>query len=250
MGHMENKIDFSAFDLGLPKKVKPESAPAPDPERVEANDAIENPKRGAILDAHQVRSTAMIKTIAHHETIRMISDKNLETLLPYHFEPEAAYHCLSYGGVDLWSYLKHILKQQRIRYCLISSWIIAPYDADEICNQIEQGNIERIDFYVGDIFKGGYRGAYEKTLAAAKKCAGRVAIFHNHAKIIVGYGERFNFVIESSCNLNVNPRLEQTTIYTNTALADFYKDYFDSIHAFNRDFDSWEPWTPGGANND
>lgn len=70
----------------------------------------------------------------------------------------------------------------------------------------------------------------------------RAAIFHNHCKVIVGFGDKFDFAIESSTNLNVNLRLEQTTIFTDRELELWYKDYFDEIHAFNRDFDDWVPW--------
>lgn len=194
------------------------------------------------IDAHQIRAAKMIKTIPYNKMIRMISDKNIEELLPWHFEEGAAYHCLSYGGIDAWSYLKFILKQQRLKYCLISSWIISPNDADAIKERVEAGDIGKVDFYVGDIFKGGYRGAYNKTLETVELCNGRVAIFHNHCKIIAGFGEKFDFAIESSTNLNVNLRLEQTTIYINRELALWYKEYFDEIHAFNRDFDNWTPW--------
>lgn len=197
------------------------------------------------VDANGVRAAKAIKTIPYHKMIRMISDKNIDELLPWHFEKGVAYHCLSYGGIDAYSYLKFILKQQRLKYCLISSWIVSPYDADAIYENVKRGDIEKIDFYVGDIFKGGYRGAYDKTLRCVELCNGRVAIFHNHCKIIVGFGEKFDFAMESSTNLNVNLRLEQTTIYTDRRLALFYKNYFDEIHAFNRDFDTWEPWEAG-----
>lgn len=122
------------------------------------------------MDANGIRAAKMIKTIPYHRMIRMISDKNIEDLLPWHFEDGVAYHCLSYGGIDAYSYLKFILKQQRLKYCLISSWIISPYDADEIKERVKAGDIQKIDFYVGDIFKGGYRGAYNKTLEAAEMC--------------------------------------------------------------------------------
>lgn len=229
---MENpfEIDFSAF--GGPKNEEPD-------------DLIEPEEAAAPVDANGIRAAKMIKTIPYHRMIRMISDKNIEDLLPWHFEDGVAYHCLSYGGIDAYSYLKFILKQQRLKYCLISSWIISPYDADEIKERVKAGDIQKIDFYVGDIFKGGYRGAYNKTLEAAEMCNGRVAIFHNHCRIIVGFGEKFDFAIESSTNLNVNLRLEQTTIYVNRELAQWYKAYFDEIHAFNRDFDNWEPWEDG-----
>ena len=185
------KIDFSSFG-----SVSDE----PEPENVDQ------------IDANGVRAAKMIKTIPYHRMIRMISDKNIEDLLPWHFEKGAAYHCLSYGGIDA------------------------------IRERVESKDIEKIDFYVGDIFKGGYRGAYNKTLDTVKLCKWRVAIFHNHCKIICGFGDQFDFVIESSTNLNVNLRLEQTTIYVSRELALWYKEYFDSIHAFNRDFDDWTPW--------
>ena len=223
-------IDFASFGA---QNSEPDIVPDHD-------DPLENGDK--ILDAHQIRSAKMIKTIPYHKMIRMISDKNIDDLLPWHFETGAAYHCLSYGGIDTYSYLKFILKQQRLKYCLISSWLISPSDADAIKERVEAGDIEKIDFYVGDIFKGGYRGAYDKTLETAQLCNGRVAIFHNHCKLIVGFGEKFDFAIESSTNLNVNLRLEQTTIYINRELALWYKEYFDEIHAFNRDFDNWTPW--------
>ena len=223
-------INFASF--GAPAN-EPDNAPDPD-------ELLEDD--GRILDAHQIRAAKMIKTIPYHKMIRMISDKNIDDLLPWHFEQGAAYHCLSYGGIDAYSYLKFILKQQRLKYCLISSWIISPADADAIRERVEAGDIEKIDFYVGDIFKGGYRGAYDKTLETAAMCNGRVAIFHNHCKIIVGFGEKFDFALESSTNLNVNLRLEQTTIFVDHDLAMWYKEYFDEIHAFNRDFDDWTPW--------
>ena len=220
-------INFGAFGA-------PDAAP----------DETEQPEDGKQLplDANKVRAAKMIKTIPYHKMIRMISDKNIEDLLPWHFEEGAAYHCLSYGGIDAYSYLKFILKQQRLKYCLISSWIISPQDADAIHERVKAGDIQKIDFYVGDIFAGGYRGAYEKTLETVALCNGRVAIFHNHCKIIVGIGEKFDFAIESSTNLNVNFRLEQTTIFASRELALWYKEYFDEIHAFNRDFDGWTPW--------
>lgn len=206
------------------------------------NDGEEDITPAALIDASDIRAAKAIKSIPYNKMIRLVSDKNIEALLPWHFENGVAYHCLSYGGIDEWSYLKFILKQQKLRYCLISSWIISPDDAREILERVKARDIERIDFYVGDIFKGGYRGAYDITAEAARISGGRVTTFHNHCKIMLGFGDRFDFAIESSCNLNVNLRLEQTTIFTDRELALFYKDYFDSIHSFERDFDDWSPW--------
>lgn len=194
------------------------------------------------VDASDVRAAVAVKSTPYNKMIRLISDKNLEDLLPWHFDKNVAYHCLSYGGVDEWSYIKFILKQEQLDYCLISSWIISPDDAREILDRVKAGDIKRLDVYVGDIFRGGYRGAYDIVSEAVKLTGGRIVTFHNHCKIMLGFGDRFDFAIESSCNLNINLRLEQTTIYTDRELALFYKNYFDQIYSFNRDFDDWSAW--------
>ena len=67
-------------------------------------------------------------------------------------------------------------------------------------------------------------------------------MFRNHAKVFCGFGERFDFTIESSANVNTNPRTENTVITLDTGLALFYKEFFDGIVSFERNFDGWMPY--------
>jgi len=41
-------------------------------------------------------------------------------------------------------------------------------------------------------------------------------------------------VIESSANLNTNPRIEQTCITRDRDLFEFYRDFFSGIHSVTR----------------
>ena len=69
-------------------------------------------------------------------------------------------------------------------------------------------------------------------------------MFRNHSKIFAGFGKDlggFDFVIESSANVNTNPRTENTVITINGELARFYKEFFDGINSFSKDFDDWTP---------
>ena len=60
---------------------------------------------------------------------------------------------------------------------------------------------------------------------------------------MAGFGERFDFAIESSANVNTNPRSEATVVTIDTDLARWYKaEIFDNIQSFNRDFDGWQPY--------
>ena len=62
----------------------------------------------------------------------------------------------------------------------------------------------------------------------AERC-GRVACYRNHSKIYAGYGSAFPFAIESSANINTNPRAEQTVITISADLARFYFEWFGNI---------------------
>jgi hypothetical protein len=100
---------------------------------------------------------------------------------------------------------------------------------------LEAGKIKKVDAYVGEIFAGSYSGEYGKLKPLLKKYDGKVVVFRNHAKIIAGYGEKFYFAIESSANINTNPRAENTCLTISKGIYDFYKEYFDGIISFTKD---------------
>jgi hypothetical protein len=161
-----------------------------------------------------------------HHTRRIISEIALENELPWHFEQGASYHCISGGDVDSLTYLRAIVKQQKIKYVLISSWCMAITDLEEIKSWIDRGYIGRVDFYVGEIFPGSYSEIYAYLKESCIVDGARCCVFRNHSKIMAGYGERFDFAIEGSANINTNPRTEQTVITIDTGLVDFYKSFF------------------------
>lgn len=72
-------IDFNAFKI---PGINNDTVKNPKPEHDEIDETAEaNP-----LDANMMRAAKAIKTIPYHKMIRMISDKNIENLLPWHFE--------------------------------------------------------------------------------------------------------------------------------------------------------------------
>ena len=124
------------------------------------------------------------------------------------------------------------MKQQKLKYCMISTWVMAEADIAELDDWLTRGFIEKLDVWVGEIF---YKSiAYQQLEEVLRKHGGRIYVFRNHSKVMVGYGEHFDFVIESSANVNTNPRTEQTTIIVDSELADFYKEYYTNITPFNK----------------
>lgn len=184
------------------------------------------------------------KTAFKHAVRRVLSEIALEKELPWHFEPNVTYHCISFGDVDILTYFRVIVKQQRIKYALLSTWCMAQEDVNEIRSWVEKGYIGRIDFYIGEIFKSSYLLVYNSLIDLCKTFGGRICMFRNHSKVIVALGEKFDAVIESSANVNTNPRTEQACITVNSELAYWYKDFYDSVKSFERHFDEVEPWQP------
>ncbi len=92
--------------------------------------------------------------------------------------------------------------------------------------------LNKVDIYVGEIFPGTYRVEYEALKKVITPNIGRICVFRNHAKIFAGYGDAFYFGIQTSANINTNPRTENGCITVSKKLYEFYKEYFDKIKTF------------------
>lgn len=177
----------------------------------------------------------------YHKMRRINSEIALNQVLPWHFEKGEVWHCISQGDVDSLTYLRVIVKQQKIKYLLLSTWCMAATDIQEIGSWIDAGYIDRVDFYVGEIFTSRYASEFVILKDLCERTGGRVALFRNHSKVMAGFGDRFDFVIESGANVNTNPRCEQATISIDSGAARFYKEFYDAIKSYDHTFDDWKP---------
>ena len=190
-------------------------------------------------------SLRVLANMTGHKMRRIQSEIAMEQELPWHWEPNISYHCISSGDVDGLSYFRAAVKQQKIRYALLATWSMAAEDIRELRHWIKRGYIGRLDVYVGEMFLSSGRALERRELInLCRDSGGRLVIFRTHSKIMVIFGEKFDCVIEGSANINTNPRTEQMVITVNSELAKFYKDYFDEIKSFERNFDEVKPWQP------
>lgn len=180
--------------------------------------------------------------ITRHTVSRILSEIALEKELPFHFEKGVTYHCISKGNIDSLSYMRFVVRQQKIKYALLSTWAMAVSDVQEIRSWLEKGIVKRFDFYVGENLKYPANfPQYNLMIETCKKYGGRVCLLRNHSKTAIFFGEKFDVVIESSANCNTNPRIEETVITMDTDLALFYKKFWDEQKSFDNDFDDVQP---------
>lgn len=174
-----------------------------------------------------------VRTSGNHLFERLKSERQLEELLPWKFNEGDSWHFLSGGDVDSFSFLKWIVRQQCVRRLVVSTWCMALQDIDEFERLHALGRIRKIDFYVGEIFPGSYSAEYERLKTMVAKMKSRVCVFRNHSKVFAGKGEHFDFVIESSANINTNPRTENTVITIDKRLCREYFRFFGGITTFD-----------------
>ncbi len=150
------------------------------------------------------------------------------------FREGESHHVITGGDIDALSYLKIILRAQDLEYCLFSTWCMAAEDVYQMEDWLKAGKIKKMDAYVGEIFPGTYKQEYALLKPIIESYGGRVAVFKNHSKIFAGYGDKFAFGIETSANINTNPRTENGCITIDRNLFEFYKTYFDGIISFDK----------------
>ena len=121
-------------------------------------------------------------------------------------------------------------------HVLMSTWCVAKLDLEEIAAWIDAGRIDQFDLYAGEIFPSQYGDEYEAMHAMCETYGCRLVIAKNHSKITLARNtaEAYSLVIESSANVNTNPRIEQSTIHASAELFDFYLDFFSGIRSIDR----------------
>lgn len=66
-------------------------------------------------------NATLLRLSDQHLMRRLASEHYLESLVEWEFQPGASYHFLSNGDIDFFSYLKFIIRQQPLKYLIISS---------------------------------------------------------------------------------------------------------------------------------
>lgn len=220
MPKIEN-LSLEGFDLGAALGVQPDTAPPPEkPKTVQG-------KTGDIKVSHRMSRRPLDRKVR--------SEKALEDVIHrWSFKEGDCYHCFTFGDVDFITFAKFIIRQQYVPYIAISSWVISGEDILDLQSWRRRGLIGRVDFYLGEIFERSYPDAYKAAMELISECGGGLSIIRNHAKLVAIHGERFNALIESSANMNTNPRSENAVITIDRKLVEDCVNFLAGIQPYNR----------------
>lgn len=168
---------------------------------------------------------------------RLRCEAVLSELLPPLPAPGMSIHTISHGDIDSLSYLSHAIKAAPFDAVLISTWCMAMPDIDWILAQIANGRIGKADFYCGEIFPGTYCDECDKLdRAQADGQPVTLTIARNHSKVMLASNaaDDIYLVMESSANVNTNPRIEQTVMTRDKELYEFYAEFYAGITSVHK----------------
>ena len=199
-------------------------------QETKAEDLAQTPTAGKKTKRRQA---ACIELSERYLYRRAFSEVSLLDIIPKELKDGHSVHVITAGDVDSLSYLKCVLRVQNLDHCLFSTWCMSAEDILQFDEWLAQGRIKRLDAYVGEIFPTSYKIEWQMLQELFDRCqCGRIAVFRNHSKIYAGVGDAFAFGIETSANINTNPRTENGCITIGREIYDFYKSYFDDIVSF------------------
>ena len=157
------------------------------------------------------------------ELVKLMSDKPV---------PGKSYHIITGGAIDLICHLYWLLRHwPHMKKVLISAWAISGRDILFLEKLLKDGQIDRVELLVGDIFPTKYKMEWKK-LMEIYDSGGLSAVYKStiHSKLLLMEADDgTKLVIESSANCNMNPRVEQSCVTVSEKLYDFYFTYLHEM---------------------
>lgn len=136
------------------------------------------------------------------------------------------------GGFASISFIKSVAERETIEYLFASTLRVGEKQVGVLDDLEFSGKLKHAEFIVGGLMKNDektdydYYGAFTR---ACKKNGWRYVVTNNHSKIILMQTPKNHYVLETSSNLNENPKIEQFSFENNKELFDFYKKFFEKV---------------------
>ena len=158
--------------------------------------------------------------------------RQLKTALPVMPTPTESYRMLSVkGGFSSISLIAHIAQSEKIESLFVSTFRVGVRQFEVLMDLRRKGRLESVS-----IITSGLQGENQKNydyltpvLDGCKKNGWRICELNNHSKVILAKTKNGHYVIETSSNLNENPKIEQFIVENDEGLFNWYKDFFEAV---------------------
>ena len=155
----------------------------------------------------------------------------LEKVMPS-LPGEYVYKFVTDGGFSTICFIMFVCERAKIYNLYASSFRIGKKELQIIDSLHKKGVIEHCCFAVGTLMKNDSDdhkkyGYYENFENVCKNNKWDYCTVNNHSKIILFDTDKGKYILETSSNLNTNPKIEQFSFEKDDELFDFYKECFE-----------------------
>lgn len=130
------------------------------------------------------------------------------------------------GGFSSINFIEWVAKKETIKNLCVSTLAVGKKEIKKLAEL----DIEKAIFIIGTIFgKRGLAESYNYYDVFRETCEDKnwdIIETNNHSKIILMQTKNHYYVLETSSNLNENPKMEQFCFCDNKELYDFYNQFF------------------------
>ena len=157
----------------------------------------------------------------------------IESIMP-NLPDDEVFKLITSGGFSSIGFIKVIADATVINNLFVSTLRIGKKHLAVLDNLYKQKRLKNASFVIGSIMKNdsakgkGY-GYYDCLEDVCKKNGWEISVMNNHSKILLFDTDIGKYVIETSSNLNENPKIEQFSFEKNSELYEFYLSLFEEV---------------------
>lgn len=145
-------------------------------------------------------------------------------------DDNTCYKIVSVGNFSCLGFIEFIASQTKIRELTVSTLRVGKKHLKALDMLYRKEKLERANFIIGSVMKndskvGKSYGYYDDMQKVCEKNNWLFMVKNNHSKILLFDTESGKFVLETSSNLNENPKMEQFSFYKDEEMYNFYKGF-------------------------
>ena len=135
------------------------------------------------------------------------------------------------GGFSSLGIIKYIADNEGIEEMYASTFRIGEKHIDILDKLGDEGKIKKCTFVVADQqqYVDKEYGYWDKVKAVCKKHKWKIIILNNHSKLILMKTPKNYHVVETSSNLNENPKMEHFNWENDKEVFEFYREIFEEL---------------------
>ena len=138
------------------------------------------------------------------------------------------------GGFSSISFIKAVAKKEIIIELTASTLRIGEKQFKYLSELKNEGRLESALFFIGALMKtdndkDDKYNYYQKFNKICNENSWKRVIVNNHSKVILMRTEKNYYILETSSNLNENPKIEQYSFENDYSLYEFYYDFFQAL---------------------